>query len=102
MRSLHMLQRIARLLAVSSVLTIACAQTDAGVTTAVKSKFAADATVKAYQINVDTADHVVTLRGTVDSSAAKEQAVMIAKNTNGVRDVVDHIDVSVPAATTGV
>ncbi len=97
-----MLQRIVRLLAVSSVLTIACAQTDAGITTAVKSKFGADDTVKAYQINVDTADHVVTLRGSVDSAAAREQAVMIAKNTDGVRDVVDRLDVSAPAATTGV
>ena len=97
-----MLQKVARCLVVSSVLAIACAQTDAGITTAVKSKLAADDTVKAYQINVDTADHVVTLRGTVDTSIAKAQAVQIASRTDGVRDVVDQIQVSQPpAATTG-
>jgi len=97
-----MLQKVARWLVVSSVLTIACAQTDAGITTAVKSKLAADDTVKAYQINVDTTDHVVTLRGTVDTSIAKAQAVQIASRTDGVRNVVDEIQVSQPpAATTG-
>ena len=97
-----MLQKVARCLVVSSVLAIACAQTDAGITTAVKSKLAADDTVKAYQINVDTADHVVTLRGTVDTSIAKAQAVQIASRTDGVRDVVDQLQVSQPpAATTG-
>jgi len=95
-----MLQKVARCLVVSSGLAIACAQTDAGITTAVKSKLAADDTVKAYQINVDTADHVVTLRGTVDTSIAKAQAVQIASRTDGVRDVVDQIQVSQPAAAT--
>lgn len=82
--------------------TIACAQSDPGITTAVKSKLAADDTVKAYQIDVDTRDRVVTLTGTVDRAAAKEQAVIIARRTDGVRDVVDHITVGPePAATTG-
>ena len=43
--------------AVSAVVlafTVACSQSDAGITTAVKSKMAADDTVKAYKIDVDT------------------------------------------------
>jgi hyperosmotically inducible protein len=89
-----MLQRFAMWVTVAAVtLTVACAQTDPGITTAVKSKFAADDTVKAYQINVDTDNAVVTLTGTVESPAAKERAVMIARQTNGVRDVVDRITV---------
>jgi hyperosmotically inducible protein len=95
-----MFQKVARWLAVTSVLTIACAQSDAGITTAVKSKLAADATVKAFQINVDTADHVVTLTGTVDSSVAKANAIQIASRTDGVRNVIDRLDVSQPAAAT--
>ncbi|MFN2387770.1 MAG: BON domain-containing protein [Thermoanaerobaculia bacterium] len=72
---------------------VACAQTDAGITTKVKSKLAADDTVKAYQIDVDTKDKVVTLSGNVDNPAAKDQAVAIARGTEGVADVVDNITV---------
>ena len=51
--------------------SVACSQTDPGITTAVKTKLAADETVKSYQINVDTKNKVVTLKGEVDSEAAK-------------------------------
>jgi hyperosmotically inducible protein len=96
-----MLQRFAVLLSTAGiVVTIACSQSDPGVTTAVKSKLAVDDTVKAYQIDVDTKDRIVTLSGTVETAAAKEQAVMIARQTNGVRDVVDHIAVNPGAAAT--
>ena len=77
---------------------MACAETDPGITTAVKSKMAADDTVKAYKIDVDTKDHVVTLTGTVDNSAAKDRAVTIARTTEGVNNVIDNLTVS-PGAT---
>jgi osmotically-inducible protein OsmY len=64
----------------------------------VKSKFAADDTVKAHQINVDTKDGVVTLTGTVDSAAAKARAAELARSTDGVRNVVDNITVTSPVA----
>jgi hyperosmotically inducible protein len=73
---------------------VACAQTDAGITGKVKSKLAADDTVKAYQIDVDTKDKVVTLSGNVDSQTAKDQAVALARGTEGVADVVDNITVA--------
>ena len=96
-----MLQRFAGLLSTAGmIVTIACAQSDPGVTTAVKSKLAADDTVKAYQIDVDTNDRVVTLSGNVETTAAKEQAVMLARQTDGVRDVVDRITVDPGAAAT--
>ena len=78
-----------------------CGETDPGITTAVKSKFAADDTVKAYQINVDTSNKVVTLTGNVDSAAAKDRAVMLARDTKGVARVVDNIVVAAPPATSG-
>jgi hyperosmotically inducible protein len=86
-------------LAVGLTLTvvIACAQTDAGVTTAVKTRLAADDTVKAYQIDVDTRDKVVTLSGTVNTSAEKTQAVAVAQGTDGVASVVDNITLKVTA-----
>jgi hyperosmotically inducible protein len=76
-----------------ALLSIACAQTDAGITTAVKARLAADDTVKAYQIDVDTQEGVVTLSGEVDSTAAKDLAVSLATETEGVADVIDKITV---------
>ena len=78
--------------------TIACAETDPGITTAVKGKLAADDTVKAYRIDVDTKDHVVTLSGAVDTAAAKARAVELARATDGVQSVVDQLTVT-PGAT---
>ena len=82
------------LAAVLASLTIACAQTDPGITTAVKAKFAGDDVVKAYKIDVDTKDHVVTLTGAVDSSQAKRRAVELARATEGVNNVIDNLTVS--------
>ena len=72
-----------------AVTTVACSQSDPGITTAVKSKLAADDTVKAYRIDVDTKDRVVTLKGEVDTAVAKARAVELARSVKGVRDVVD-------------
>jgi osmotically-inducible protein OsmY len=96
-----MLQRCAAVLA-AAIMTVACAQTDAGITTNVKTKLAADDTVKAYQIDVDTRNGVVTLSGAVETAAAKDQAIQIARGTDGVRDVIDQLRVGEAAATAGV
>jgi hyperosmotically inducible periplasmic protein len=79
--------------AVLAVATVACSHSDAGITTAVKSKLAADDTVKAYRIDVDTKSRVVTLNGKVDNARARSRAVEIAKATDGVADVVDNLTV---------
>jgi hyperosmotically inducible protein len=73
--------------------TVACSESDPGITTAVKGKLAADDTVKAYRIDVDTKEGVVTLNGKVDTEMAKSRAVELAKGTDGVRDVVDRLTV---------
>lgn len=97
-----MLQRLAAVVAGAGlVMTVACAQTDAGITTSVKSKLAVDDTVKAYQVDVDTRNGVVTLSGAVETSTAKEQAIRIARETNGVRDVIDQLRVGEATATAG-
>jgi hyperosmotically inducible protein len=96
-----MQQRFAILLSAAAfAITAACSQTDAGITTAVKSKMATDDTVKASEINVDTHNHVVTLNGTVRSQSEKERAVTIARDTKGVTSVVDDLTVG-PVATSG-
>jgi osmotically-inducible protein OsmY len=98
-----MQQRFAILVSAAGLaFSVACSQSDAGITTAVKSKMAADDTVKASEINVDTHNRVVTLNGTVGSASEKERAVIIARDTKGVTNVVDDIVVGpVPAATAG-
>lgn len=85
-------------IAIATVLTVGCAQSDPGITTAVKSKMAADDTVKSYRIDVDTKDRVVTLSGAVDTPQARERAMELARTTDGVRDVVDRLTVT-PGAT---
>ena len=91
--------------AVSAVVlafTVACSQSDAGITTAVKSKLAADDMVKAYKVDVDTENKVVTLTGDVETAAQRAHAVMIARQTDGVADVIDQLRVNPTEATSGV
>jgi osmotically-inducible protein OsmY len=88
----------------AALLATACAQSDAGITTSVKSRLAADDTVKARQIDVDTKDNVVTLTGEVNTVMEETTALQIARSTSGVREVVDRITVAVeppPAPQTG-
>ena len=62
-------------------------------TAKIKSKMALDDTVKALDINIDTADGVVTLTGTVRSAAERTRAVQLARETDGVKSVVDRLSV---------
>jgi hyperosmotically inducible periplasmic protein len=63
--------------------------TDGWITTRVKSKFVGEDLLKDSDINVDTNDHVVTLKGTVMSAAGRARAVAQAKEVEGVHKVVD-------------
>jgi hyperosmotically inducible protein len=74
--------------------SVSCSQSDAGITTAVKGRLAADDEVKAYQIDVDTRDKIVTLSGTVDTARAKTRAVEIARLEKGVFQVIDNVTVT--------
>jgi len=96
------MKRISRFAAALAIAfsAVACSQTDSGVTTKVKAKFAQDDLVKAHEINVTTREGVVTLTGEVDTPRAREQAVRLARETEGVTNVVDDLRVEV-AATGG-
>lgn len=65
--------------------------TDGWITTKVKAKFADEKLLKDSSINVDVADRVVTLKGTVASADAKTRAAAIAGGTEGVSRVVDEL-----------
>ena len=64
---------------------------DAAITAKVKAKLAADPEVAAYTIDVDTVNRVVTLSGRVQAAAIGAEAEKLARNTDGVRAVVNRL-----------
>jgi hyperosmotically inducible protein len=69
------------------------ALSDGALTAKVKAKMALDDRVKAMDIDVDTLEGVVTLRGRVGSAADRERALQLARETDGVRSVNDELQV---------
>ena len=65
--------------------------TDDWITTRVHSKFVGEDLLKHSDINVDTKDHIVTLRGTVMSAAGRARAVEQAREVEGVHRVIDQL-----------
>jgi hyperosmotically inducible protein len=63
--------------------------TDTWITTKVKASLVEDSVVKATEVNVETFKGVVQLSGFVRSDEARRQAVIIARNINGVTSVKD-------------
>jgi osmotically-inducible protein OsmY len=87
--------------AIAMTLTVAaCGPSDTVTNRNVKAKLL-DASQQTRAVYTMTRDGVVTLSGTVESPKAKELAVRLARETRGVTDVIDLIDVEGPAATTG-
>lgn len=64
---------------------------DAATTASVKTRIAAAKGVDASEIDVDTNDGVVTLRGRVDSADEAARAVRVAISTQGVDQVVSYL-----------
>jgi len=59
----------------------------------IKSKMALDDLVQARSVDVSVNDDIVTLSGNVRSQAERDRAVSLARETQGVRSVVDHLQV---------
>ena len=64
---------------------------DAGITMRVKTRLLEEPLVRGLHIDVDTRDGVVYLTGLVRSDAEKKQAIEIAKQTEGVTNVVANL-----------
>ena len=62
---------------------------DAALTTEVKARLMADDTTRGININVDSEDGMVILRGTVPNEAAKEKAAEIALAVEGADSVTN-------------
>jgi len=69
---------------------------DGSITARVKAKFIGDKYVDAFEINVDTYDGVVTLRGDVTNTIARDQAAKLAGQVEGVKSVDNQIRVLKP------
>ena len=68
---------------------------DGWLTTKIQAQYFADRDIKARHLDVSTRDGAVTVSGFVDSLAARDQAIQIARNTDGVRTVVDQLKIGV-------
>lgn len=69
------------------------AVSEGALTAKIISKMALDDHVKARQINVHTTGTTVTLTGTVRSEQERERAVRLARETEGITQVVDKLQV---------
>jgi len=67
---------------------------DAWITTKVNWFFVGEDTLDGSDINVDTNDHVVTLKGTVPSEAGRARAKALAERTDGVKSVRDQLTIA--------
>jgi hyperosmotically inducible protein len=67
---------------------------EAALTAKIKSKMALDDYVKARTISVDTNGTVVTLAGTVQTDQEHQRAVRLARETEGVTQVIDKLKVA--------
>ena len=67
--------------------------TDGWLTTKVKWFFVGEDLLKGRDITVDTTNRVVTLKGTVTSTAGRNRAVTLARRTSGVQRVVDELTI---------
>lgn len=67
---------------------------DSTITARVKAALIDDKSIRSAGISVKTENKVVTLSGSVDSTAQKEQALSVAKNVKGVTMVNDKLSVS--------
>jgi BON domain len=69
---------------------------EAGLTAKVKSNIALDDTLDGSRVAVSTNDNRVTLTGTVINEVQHRRALDLARETEGVSSVVDHLSVGAP------
>ena len=62
----------------------AVSRSDSAISASIKGLFGEDPVVNKFNIGVRTYNGTVTITGTVDNSAARDQAGKIAKNADGV------------------
>ena len=79
--------------ACSSTTTTGTKIDDAAITASVKAKLATDGDINPFNIDVDTNEGVVTLQGRVEKEEARTKAEQLARETDGVRRVINLVKV---------
>lgn len=81
------------LLFASSALQAADDLSDRSINNAIEKRMLTDGGVRSHSIEVRTSSGIVTLSGSVDNILARDRAIEIARSINGVRSVVNMIEV---------
>ncbi|HET7206175.1 MAG TPA: BON domain-containing protein [Terriglobales bacterium] len=76
------------------------AKPDAQIGSDIQSKFSQDSGLQGKPINVQAANGVVTLDGTVDNTVERDAAGRLAASVDGVKTVVNNLQVGQPADQT--
>jgi hyperosmotically inducible protein len=76
--------------------TVGASLEEAALTTNINAKKALDDVVKARSIDVTTRGTTVTLSGIVESKAEHDRAMALARETDGVSDVIDNMKMLQP------
>lgn len=87
--------------ALLTVLVVGCATNrtagrqldDATITSKIQAKLTADTEINSTNVDVDTFDGVVTLRGEVEKQYTRDEAERLARNTDGVLGVDNRLRV---------
>ena len=79
-----------------AVITIGGTMSEGALTAKIKSKMALDDHVKGRAIDVDTSGSIVTVAGVVASADERARAVRLARDTEGVTQVVDRLQIRKP------
>ncbi|HBT03310.1 MAG TPA: hypothetical protein DEA54_00650 [Thermodesulfobacterium commune] len=66
---------------------------DAKITAKIKMKLIEDKDLKAFSIDVDTVNGVVTLTGVVENEYQRSKAVAIAKSVPGVKTIINNLQI---------
>jgi osmotically-inducible protein OsmY len=72
---------------------VGAAMGEASLTLKIKAKMALDDSVKARAIDVTTSGGTVTVSGKVASAAEHARAIELARETEGVERVIDHLEI---------
>jgi len=70
---------------------VAEALNDASITSIIKAKYLADIMINIFDISVKTEHGVVILNGEVPNKQIAERAISIARNTDGVLEIIDNL-----------
>jgi hyperosmotically inducible protein len=73
---------------------IAAPNDDGTITMKIQSKYASDDVIKGRNIDIDSTRGVVTLNGKVETARQRDVAEQLARETAGVKRVVNHLKIA--------